>query len=416
LACVVPTTGWTWVQFRGVDVAQRVGDSEIVYSSDELHTAIRANPCFNNTIFCVRPHWQGNPANFRGPAATVIAAILDENNETCQRASSEGVCLFGRRVKFVRAGASPSLVQCSRCHEIGHYYTSPKCKWTSSRCFKCGGSHDAQDHDFECKKQHKVVGVCDCVLKCILCKNSGHHAREKGCPVRGDFVPPRLPRAAPAEALPAVEDALKSDAIPFSRPQARPAHKGRGGGRRRGRSSRGPRVPVVPEMIEDICAKDDDHLRAYCFCCPALRIDEFQTLYTVPADSDITPGLSAKGKSAQDIFTECILRKNKGPAFVDKAGPDIFHSEKELREFLTRAAGDAVAHIDYAPIAPEAQAAWLSNMPSDEDAGWGAESSNDAIRREVESACLASGLPPPLLLQPPPEPPLLPRWPRPITR
>jgi hypothetical protein len=307
LACVVPTSGWTWVQFRGVDVARREGDSEIVYTSDELHTAIRANPCFNDTIFCVRPHWQGNPANFRSPAATVIAAILDVDNSICQRASSEGVCMFGRQVKFVRAGASPSLVQCSWCHEIGHYYTSPKCKWTSSRCFKCGGSHDARDHDFECKKQHKVVGVCDCVLKCILCKNSGHHAREKGCPVRGDFVPPRLPRAAPAEALPAVEDALKTDAIPFSRPRARPAHKGRGGGRRRGRSTRGPQIPVVPEFIEDICAKDDDHLRAYCFCCPALRIDEFQALYTVPAGSDITPGLSAKGKSAQDIFGECIL-------------------------------------------------------------------------------------------------------------
>jgi hypothetical protein len=394
-ACVVPTTGWTWVQFRGVDIARVEGDSEIIYSSDDLERALRANPCFNNIIFCAKPHWQNNPANFRSNAATVIAAILDPDNSACQRASSEGVCMFGRRIKFVRAGAAPSLVQCTRCHEIGHYYSSPKCRWTTSRCYRCGGPHDARDHDFECKRQHKVVGVCDCVPKCILCKNSGHHAREKGCPARGDFVPPRLPRAAPAVALPAVEDALKTDAIPFSRPRARPAHRGRGRGRRRGRSTQGPQIPVVPEMIEDICAKDDDHLRAYCYCCLALRIDEFQVLYTVPADSDITPGLSAKGKSAQDIFGECILRKNKGKAFVDKAGPDVFHSEEELREFFTRAAGDAVAHIDYAPIAPESQAAWLANMPSDEEAGWGAEAINDNIRREVETACLASSLPPP---------------------
>jgi hypothetical protein len=61
----------------------------------------------------------------------------------------------------------------------------------------------------------------------------------------------------------------------------------------------------------------------------------------------------------------------------------------------TRAAGDAVAHIDYAPIAPESQAAWLANMPSDEEAGWGADTSNKHIREEVEAACLASGLPPP---------------------
>jgi hypothetical protein len=28
-ACVVPTTGWTWVQFRGVDIARVEGDSEV---------------------------------------------------------------------------------------------------------------------------------------------------------------------------------------------------------------------------------------------------------------------------------------------------------------------------------------------------------------------------------------------------
>jgi hypothetical protein len=399
-ACIVPTTGWTWVQFRGVDIARREGDSDIIYTSEELTTAIRANPCFNHTTFCVRPHWQGNPANFRGPAATVIVAILDVDNSTCQRASSEGVCMFGRRIKFVRAGASPSLVQCSRCHEIGHYYTSPKCRWTTSRCYRCGGSHDARDHDFECKKQHKVVGVCDCVPKCLLCKNSGHHACEKGCPARGDFVPPRLPRAAPEVAQPTVEDAQKSDAIPFTRPRARPAHRGRGGRRARGKSTHGPLVPIVPEMVEDVCAHDSERLRAYCYCCPVLRIDEFQILYTNPPKSDLPPELSAKGKTAQDIFGECILRKNKGPEFVRKAGPEIFHSDKELLEFLGRAAGTSKAHIDYAAPTPSEQAGWLTNMPSDEEAGWNADSSNSSICKEIEDACLASGLAPP----PPPPP------------
>jgi hypothetical protein len=219
-ACVVPTAGWTWVQLRGVDVACVEGDSEIIHLGSELLMVLRANPCFNNIMFCINPHWQGNPANFRGRAATVIVAILDTYNSVCQRASSEGVCMFGRQVKFVHAGNSPSLVQCSQCHEIGHYYTSPKCTWTASRCYRCGESHNVHDHDFECKKPHKTVRVCDCKPKCILCKGIGHHARDKQCPLQGDFVLPRLPRAAPVEATPAVEDALKSDAIPHTRPSA----------------------------------------------------------------------------------------------------------------------------------------------------------------------------------------------------
>jgi hypothetical protein len=362
-ACVVPTTGWTWVQFRGVDIARVEGDSEFIHSPEELMTALRANPCFNKVIFCAKPHWQGNPANFRSGTATVIAAILDPDNSVCQRASSEGVCMFGRRIKFVRAGAAPSLVQCSRCHEIGHYYTSPKCRWTTSRCYRCGGPHDTRDHDFECKHQHKVVGVCDCIPKCLLCKNSGHHAREKGCPARGDFVPPRLPRAAPIEAMPIVEDAHKSAAIPSTRPRARPAHRGRGGRGGKGKS-RGPRVPAVPEMIEDICARDDETLRAYCFCCPAMEVDDFRLLYTIPPGSDVLPTLSAKGKSAQDIFGECILRKNKGPEFVRKAGSDVFHTKEELHEFLTRSACGATSHIDYTAQPPFESLAWLTSMPS----------------------------------------------------
>jgi hypothetical protein len=153
-------------------------------------------------------------------------------------------------------------------------------------------------------------------------------------------------------------------------------------------------------MVEDVCAHDSERLRAYCYCCPVLRIDEFQILYTNPPKSDLPPELSAKGKTAQDIFGECILRKNKGPEFVRKAGPEIFHSDKELLEFLGRAAGTSKAHIDYAAPTPSEQAGWLTNMPSDEEAGWNADSSNSSIRKEIEDACLASGLVPP----PPPPP------------
>jgi hypothetical protein len=383
-ACVVPTTGWTWVQFRGVDVAHVEGDTEIIHNGEELLRAICANLCFNDAIFCAKPHWQGNLANFRTRTAMIIAAILDTDNSICQRASSKGICMFGRQIKFVRASNSPSLVQCLRCHEVGHYYTSPKCRWTTTQCYCCGGSHDACDHDFECKKPHKEVGICDCTPKCFLCKGSGHHTREKGCPVRGDFVPLHLPKAAPAVALPAVEDAQKADAIPFTRPRARPTHRGRGKGKGRGgQASRAPKCPEGARLVEDICTHNNEELRAYCYCCPALRVDDFRFLYTPPAESTEAGHVSAKGKMAQDVFRECIIRKNRGPDFVRAGGPDIFHSMPELHEFFVKAAMQANAHLDYAPVEPLQAEAWLHNMPTDEEGGWGANALNEEICKDL---------------------------------
>jgi hypothetical protein len=110
---LVPTKGWTWVQLRGVDVSYQEDDVEYIYKNSQLLEAFAANPCFQGADIMVPPHFQGNPANFKLRTATVIVAISDADNSRCQRASSEGVCMFGRQVKFVRAGENPSLVQCS---------------------------------------------------------------------------------------------------------------------------------------------------------------------------------------------------------------------------------------------------------------------------------------------------------------
>jgi hypothetical protein len=130
-----------------------------------------------------------------------------------------GVCMFGRQIKFIRAREHVSLIQCARCHELGHNASSSKCSVPKqeSRCYICGKGHDSQHHSFECPGPHKVPGVCDCIPKCLLCKQSGHNLRDKRCPRRGDFALPRLPNAAPVEARPPVEDTAKADAIPYTR-------------------------------------------------------------------------------------------------------------------------------------------------------------------------------------------------------
>jgi hypothetical protein len=148
-------------------------------------------------------------------------------------------------------------------------------------------------------------------------------------------------------------------------------------------------------MVQDICDHNDEELRAYCFCCPALRVDEFCVLYTNPIGSDAPPEFSAKGKSAQDIFGECITRKNKGEKFINEAPPDTFHTTHQLHEFLVRLAGRAHAHIDYSAEDPSEAMAWLATMPSDEAAGWNAASADDSMRQEIVAAGKATRSPTP---------------------
>lgn len=102
--------------------------------------------------------------------------------------------MFGKRVVFYPTGDKPTLIQCGRCHMLGHNLNSRHCKVPKNafRCARCGGQHHTDDHDFECKALHSTGGRCDCPAKCILCGRTGHTARSRECPKRGDFRPPTL--------------------------------------------------------------------------------------------------------------------------------------------------------------------------------------------------------------------------------
>jgi hypothetical protein len=287
---IVPTKGWTWVQLRGVDVAYSEDEVDYVHEGSELLASFMANPCFQGADIMVPPHFQGNPANFKQQTATVIAAISDPDNACCQRASAEGVCMFGRQVKFVRAGDSPSLVQCSRCHQVGHYFSSPKCRLPpgENKCFRCGGPHHSDNHDFECTGTHAVVGVCNCPKKCILCKGSGHTAREKACPHRGDFAPPRLLKPAPVDASRVVDSRMVAPPA-VSRAKVRTLPSGKGEEKAKAGSVAGNVALALEEAAqsvpEGICATAGVYT-LLCFCCPMPDIETYRRRYVLEEGRD----------------------------------------------------------------------------------------------------------------------------------
>ena len=193
---IVPVSGWTWAQLRMVPNADANG---VIYDTAQLLHALTANPCFKGVLLPVPPGWLGNPTNFRNPWADVSFAYIEKDKAVTQRASREGVCMFGRQVQFIHCGVVPSLKQCSRCHSLSHYARQCNLPEDAVRCARCGGDHDTKTHDFNCAGPHRTL-TCDCPLVCILCKQKGHHARSKACPLRQDYIaalaagPSRAPR------------------------------------------------------------------------------------------------------------------------------------------------------------------------------------------------------------------------------
>jgi hypothetical protein len=104
-ASIVPTRGWTWIQLRGVDVEYMEDDVGYAFDESDLLKSFQANPCFANVMLPVPPYWQGNPLNFTRAMATVIAAILDEDNSICQRCHGSDGKVPDSAVMTTRAGS-----------------------------------------------------------------------------------------------------------------------------------------------------------------------------------------------------------------------------------------------------------------------------------------------------------------------
>jgi hypothetical protein len=173
--------------------------------------------------------------------------------------------MFGRQVAFIHCGDSPTLVQCSRCHMLGHYATSTCCKApvNSIKCYRCGAAHDGRKHDYECTKNHKVPGKCDCVLKCLLCGDKNHHCRSQKCPKRG----PGPSGIAKLPALPETDESQTAG-------RKTTADNTRQKQQSKGSASKGKsKVPytnhdAVMMVPAGACANDPEKNNILCECCP----------------------------------------------------------------------------------------------------------------------------------------------------
>ncbi|KAN0135120.1 hypothetical protein V8E53_007011, partial [Lactarius tabidus] len=356
---VVPTKGWTWIQLRQVPTED---EDHCIWGPDDLLTAFRQNPCFQDTLICVQPHWQGNPLTSDKAFSTVLAAIINNDNSACQVALTHGVRMFGAQVKFLQCGDNPTLQQCGRCHQLGHYSNLPRCKLPKGavKCYRCGGSHDGRDHDYDCNaRTHKMVGKCDCTLKCLLCKKVGHNARSRSCLKRGDFQPPRLPDTNKHVTITPASRRTQGGARKQIRPKQPTA---RIDDKDKVESFRGHfTVPETQTIPLPMCPTEVGKNVLLCMCCALPSMAEYRSRFVSPypkvRDEGAMPTariVSSKGQSMMGLYSELHTRKAYGTALLannNKIADAIrnsadLHEEDEIMGLLSEAEGEVQQEID----------------------------------------------------------------------
>lgn len=137
---VVPNKGWLWLHLRGVPTRGPTG----LWTEEELTYELRLNPLFNRAFICVAPFWQTAPERIRTETSTVIVAVADASGSIKSALASQPVFLFGYQCKTVPVRDGPNLIQCGRCHMIGHNASNRTVcpvPVTEARCARCGGPH-----------------------------------------------------------------------------------------------------------------------------------------------------------------------------------------------------------------------------------------------------------------------------------
>jgi hypothetical protein len=188
-----PSMGWTRFLVHSVPI----WDDETCepFSPDALLSEVRLMPGLKKAVFAMPPRWLKPPVdddNAESYYSSITFALSDPDGRTTNALLNGRSALFGKEVTVRKWVDKPALIQCSRCHALGHSKSSKACQLgkDSVKCFICGGAHRSETHDRQCTKPHAYLGICDCThFKCLNCHNRGHNCRDVRCPKRDLYRP-----------------------------------------------------------------------------------------------------------------------------------------------------------------------------------------------------------------------------------
>jgi hypothetical protein len=190
-----PSLGWTRLLAHGVPFTD---NEDNAFGKAALLTETRTLPGLKKAHFAMEPKWLRDIGSINSKYSTITFAISDPDGSTVSTLLRERTALFGKEVTLRKWIDKPALVQCSRCHALGHIKTSKVCPLgrDSIKCHICGGAHKSEEHDQKCPRKHAIAGTCDCKnYKCLNCQNQGHHCRDVKCPARERYRPRHIRKA-----------------------------------------------------------------------------------------------------------------------------------------------------------------------------------------------------------------------------
>ena len=181
---LLPAKGYTRILFNLVPIP-----SLPLPSPSALLAELGLNPVCQGLTIVAPPHWVNadkvTPASRHG---SISFAFIDPDGSRLSNIKRSPPCLFGGVVRPKLGISKPLIAQCSRCWKLGHAVDTCSKKADVPICFICGAGHDGSMHGMLCfrAKKHNTL-KCNCVITCINCHKSGHHAKDVRCPLRKRF-------------------------------------------------------------------------------------------------------------------------------------------------------------------------------------------------------------------------------------
>ena len=185
-----PSMGWTRFVVHGVPTWD--GESFEFFGPGEILEEVRMMPGLKKAVFAMQPRWLRPVSSIEKDYSSITFAVSDPDGVTTNALLNGRSALFGKEVTVRKWVDKPALVQCSRCHALGHNKSSRACALSkdSVKCYICGGAHSAENHDKQCHRRHETAGQCDCThFKCLNCHKTGHNCRDTRCTARDQYQP-----------------------------------------------------------------------------------------------------------------------------------------------------------------------------------------------------------------------------------